>query len=106
MFIFALWFRFRTTQSSSQPSTWPTVPFVPPQSSCGLMPTWCVLQEPLDRKSTRLNSSHLGISYAVFCLKKELAGLVGMSASWLKVIEQGRRLPPRLPVLVKLAEFF
>lgn len=33
-----------------------------------------------------------------------LAGLVGMSASWLKGIEQGRRLPPRLPVLVKLAE--
>src|SRR5438045_7132763 len=26
---------------------------------------------PLDRKSTRLNSSHLGISYAVFCLKKK-----------------------------------
>src|ERR1035438_8128819 len=26
----------------------------------------------LDRKSTRLNSSHLGISYAVFCLKKNL----------------------------------
>src|ERR1039458_4699977 len=25
-----------------------------------------------DRKSTRLNSSHLGISYAVFCLKKGL----------------------------------
>src|SRR6476659_11021349 len=24
-----------------------------------------------DRKSTRLNSSHLGISYAVFCLKKK-----------------------------------
>src|SRR5262245_38647655 len=31
-----------------------------------------VLHEPLaDRKSTRLNSSHLGISYAVFCLKKK-----------------------------------
>src|SRR5205814_8356516 len=27
---------------------------------------------PLDRKSTRLNSSHLGISYAVFCLKKKM----------------------------------
>src|SRR5205814_9369894 len=27
--------------------------------------------EPRDRKSTRLNSSHLGISYAVFCLKKK-----------------------------------
>src|SRR5438045_6673749 len=28
-------------------------------------------QGGLDRKSTRLNSSHLGISYAVFCLKKK-----------------------------------
>src|SRR5258705_7992339 len=28
-------------------------------------------QERTDRKSTRLNSSHLGISYAVFCLKKK-----------------------------------
>src|SRR5437899_3714022 len=27
--------------------------------------------ESQDRKSTRLNSSHLGISYAVFCLKKK-----------------------------------
>src|SRR5258705_2704960 len=27
-----------------------------------------------DRKSTRLNSSHLGISYAVFCLKKKKIG--------------------------------
>src|SRR3989449_8107443 len=27
--------------------------------------------EPLDRKSTRLNSSHGYISYAVFCLKKK-----------------------------------
>src|SRR5438045_4273107 len=27
--------------------------------------------DPEDRKSTRLNSSHLGISYAVFCLKKK-----------------------------------
>src|SRR2546426_7135782 len=28
-------------------------------------------EEPRDRKSTRLNSSHLVISYAVFCLKKK-----------------------------------
>src|ERR1035438_10585997 len=27
--------------------------------------------QDIDRKSTRLNSSHLGISYAVFCLKKK-----------------------------------
>src|SRR5205814_5409830 len=30
----------------------------------------------IDRKSTRLNSSHLGISYAVFCLKKKNRRLV------------------------------
>src|SRR5205814_5757700 len=29
------------------------------------------LMNEIDRKSTRLNSSHLGISYAVFCLKKK-----------------------------------
>src|ERR1035441_1054102 len=34
-------------------------------------PNFCFL---LDRKSTRLNSSHLGISYAVFCLKKQSYG--------------------------------
>src|SRR3712207_7660682 len=28
-------------------------------------------EEDLDRKSTRLNSSHANISYAVFCLKKK-----------------------------------
>src|SRR5436853_6247876 len=30
------------------------------------------IDEHQDRKSTRLNSSHLGISYAVFCLKKKI----------------------------------
>src|SRR5207249_10873157 len=29
------------------------------------------LRVPRDRKSTRLNSSHVSISYAVFCLKKK-----------------------------------
>src|SRR5258708_31657567 len=32
---------------------------------------WTVATSPLDRKSTRLNSSHQIISYAVFCLKKK-----------------------------------
>src|SRR5947199_5874208 len=31
----------------------------------------CSFKMMRDRKSTRLNSSHLGISYAVFCLKKK-----------------------------------
>src|SRR6516225_561126 len=30
-----------------------------------------------DRKSTRLNSSHMSISYAVFCLKKKIVAEVG-----------------------------
>src|ERR1039457_5344950 len=37
------------------------------QSPCNLVCVFC-----LDRKSTRLNSSHLVISYAVFCLKKNI----------------------------------
>src|SRR3712207_9410094 len=32
---------------------------------------WLSLQPGQDRKSTRLNSSHANISYAVFCLKKK-----------------------------------
>src|SRR5436309_8880706 len=33
--------------------------------------THCWMNRALDRKSTRLNSSHVKISYAVFCLKKK-----------------------------------
>src|SRR3712207_4389822 len=36
-----------------------------------------------DRKSTRLNSSHANISYAVFCLKKKHAFIVGTPANWI-----------------------
>src|SRR5699024_3640865 len=36
----------------------------------GVMLNWTV-SNSLDRKSTRLNSSHVSISYAVFCLKKK-----------------------------------
>src|SRR6202050_1394008 len=36
-----------------------------------------------DRKSTRLNSSHMSISYAVFCLKKKiLHATVGSPSRW------------------------
>src|SRR5256885_3550313 len=41
------------------------------EAAVQLMAQWCRAQ-PLDRKSTRLNSSHLVISYAVFCLKKKI----------------------------------
>src|ERR1022692_1045776 len=47
--------------------------------------------EGLDRKSTRLNSSHLVISYAVFCLKKKRDGRG-------KAVPQRPFLPaPRVP---------
>src|SRR3712207_8539522 len=39
-----------------------------PQSKVHVAADWIV---GLDRKSTRLNSSHANISYAVFCLKKK-----------------------------------
>src|SRR5439155_17451991 len=42
----------------------------------GFAPGYSPLQAPVggDRKSTRLNSSHVAKSYAVFCLKKKNAG--------------------------------
>src|SRR3712207_8510845 len=40
-----------------------------PQQSFGLRHALLLLAQ--DRKSTRLNSSHANISYAVFCLKKK-----------------------------------
>src|SRR3712207_7011750 len=39
-----------------------------------LAKTLIFLPMAIDRKSTRLNSSHANISYAVFCLKKKDAG--------------------------------
>src|SRR3712207_9009005 len=39
-----------------------------------------VVEHGPDRKSTRLNSSHATISYAVFCLKKNIYALIHHSA--------------------------
>src|SRR5437899_10087703 len=67
--------RFGTLPSVSRHSSRPShVPFDRllrrPCASVTTEGTRCLLLV-LDRKSTRLNSSHLGISYAVFCLKKK-----------------------------------
>src|SRR3712207_8262343 len=39
--------------------------------AAGDYPSWDLHVQIIDRKSTRLNSSHANISYAVFCLKKQ-----------------------------------
>src|SRR5262245_64405991 len=59
--LFRSWGNERT-RPGARDEPWPADP--PPHAHTG--PS---VQE--DRKSTRLNSSHLGISYAVFCLKKK-----------------------------------
>src|SRR5437660_3118908 len=38
-----------------------------------------------DRKSTRLNSSHVAISYAVFCLKKKRVKITVVGTVWHRV---------------------
>src|SRR3712207_8946472 len=45
---------------------------VPPYSEQVHSGAWCLIGLLRDRKSTRLNSSHANISYAVFCLKKKI----------------------------------
>src|SRR3712207_8123081 len=46
------------------------------QLAAAKLPVKCKIIEREDRKSTRLNSSHANISYAVFCLKKKKIPLV------------------------------
>src|SRR5690554_92128 len=64
------------------PQTWEVEPiynsafeaFIPIQNGCNKFCTFCAVPYTRgreDRKSTRLNSSHVRISYAVFCLKKK-----------------------------------
>src|SRR5262245_64709580 len=49
----------------------------------------------LDRKSTRLNSSHLGISYAVFCLKKKIKTITELESGPNRDSKLGRHEPHR-----------
>src|ERR1039457_1652978 len=69
------------------------------QSPCNLVCVFC-----LDRKSTRLNSSHLVISYAVFCLKKKTNSQreVAVFALFQKDFTRSDRNGPLFSVLLKL----
>src|SRR5215813_15000983 len=53
------------------PASWPPTACCTRRSSTSSAPT-----PGPDRKSTRLNSSHVRISYAVFCLKKKKKDIV------------------------------
>src|SRR5690625_6672376 len=60
------------------PFAFPFTPAIIPPINNEMKPITKVTQDNVgslnvDRKSTRLNSSHVAISYAVFCLKKKLA---------------------------------
>src|ERR1035438_10775526 len=72
--------QFRRPNGLGLPASWTPPNIQPPNIPVGL--PWQLPERrsspwrkkralPPDRKSTRLNSSHLGISYAVFCLKKK-----------------------------------
>src|SRR6202041_3113046 len=54
------------------------------------------IRRVLDRKSTRLNSSHMSISYALFCLKKNLTNAEKMILA--------HRVPPQRDDHVMLPE--
>src|SRR2546426_12829347 len=53
------------------PATCPVTTPADPEPTTYVLTTIDVTYTYVDRKSTRLNSSHLVISYAVFCLKKK-----------------------------------
>src|SRR5260364_103799 len=86
------------------------MPYMP---SSGLDPSW-VYGTNQDRKSTRLNSSHQIISYAVFCLKKKkhAAGIAPDKTKFDQITAAIRRLSQTLgderylPVSEKGLSFF
>src|SRR6516225_10981843 len=45
-----------------------------------------------DRKSTRLNSSHMSISYAVFCLKKKKKNIISLAFEKKKKKKKNRNI--------------
>src|ERR1039458_4687652 len=58
----------------------------------------CAAKARRDRKSTRLNSSHLGISYAVFCLKKFAHALVAAELALDLFQGRGSEVSHRSPI--------
>src|SRR5947209_13272277 len=66
----------RRPRERAAPSRRSTTPRRPPSGDRGEDEPWETGKTRRDRKSTRLNSSHANISYAVFCLKKKKQPLI------------------------------
>src|SRR5207249_8318728 len=64
---------FRSRGASGRPARRPARWGLTPRPVPRGRPARDPARAPPDRKSTRLNSSHVSISYAVFCLKKKIA---------------------------------
>src|SRR5687768_18003389 len=69
LFPYTTLFRSRTRDESSGDSIHMSLPLG--NTRCSHTAPECMVRQGEDRKSTRLNSSHGYISYAVFCLKKK-----------------------------------
>src|SRR3712207_2677858 len=69
----ARWYQSIRQRCAVTSSTPYPCPFSSVHRTCGLLARMspAATPESRDRKSTRLNSSHANISYAVFCLKKK-----------------------------------
>src|SRR5699024_12766100 len=66
---------FPTRRSSDLCFFFDPLPFITNTNKYGITCIFCHFNRDFsskDRKSTRLNSSHVSISYAVFCLKKKI----------------------------------
>src|SRR2546426_7549081 len=72
LFPYTTLFRSQNNASSASPTLRTPITSIP-SSYCNPVrfPCGITQRRKPDRKSTRLNSSHLVISYAVFCLKKK-----------------------------------
>src|ERR1035438_10814715 len=57
--------------SPNDKTIWVKIGFISGHGNSDSPNNYSFIDNKPDRKSTRLNSSHLGISYAVFCLKKK-----------------------------------
>src|SRR3712207_7140058 len=68
------WHEFPLAMTGRGPPPGGSIRHVNPATPCRSELSWrspSVRERVIDRKSTRLNSSHANISYAVFCLKKK-----------------------------------